>query len=215
MIHKGFRAQNFNPLFPYGKRRFSKKKKGGVQRIFQSTLPIREETSIAVIPAANRRYFNPLFPYGKRRRPRQPQRLAPAFQSTLPIREETVFSLHSLCQLPFQSTLPIREETSTLRINYFKPVHFNPLFPYGKRPISLLVLLIIPKDFNPLFPYGKRLLNRILMHRQVMISIHSSHTGRDATASICNYVMYNFNPLFPYGKRPVCQKSRESRPFLI
>ena len=35
-----------------------------------------------------------------------------------------------------------------------------------------------------------------------MISIHSSHTGRDRQGVGCTRSSGNFNPLFPYGKRP-------------
>ena len=38
------------------------------------------------------------------------------------------------------------------------------------------------------------------------ISIHSSHTGRDYSASTPFFFSANFNPLFPYGKRHQLQR---------
>ena len=57
--------------------------------------------------------------------------------------------------------------------------HFNPLFPYGKRPTADFAITA-DGHFNPLFPSGKRL----------SVSAHSQYSHS------------NFNPLFPYGKRP-------------
>ena len=59
-------AVDFNPLFPYGKRR-------------------RVNNQMAVT-----RHFNPLFPYGKRRVCTNHFNQFYRFQSTLPIREETI-----------------------------------------------------------------------------------------------------------------------------
>ncbi len=130
-----YRTRYFNPLFPYGKRRLSKR---------QFSAPTQN--------------FNPLFPYGKRpylmdlvyvqtisihsshtgrdisiRSQWIPLTL---FQSTLPIREETSRYLRTYAQVEFQSTLPIREETAQAAAEEAGPTNFNPLFPYGKRPTS-------------------------------------------------------------------------------
>ena len=126
----------FNPLFPYGKRRFSCPAATG-QKIFQSTLPIREETPISIhhfhndgfqstLPIREEtgkpfrkdrhdRHFNPLFPYGKRRVPLIGDHLVFAI---------SIHSSHTGRDRPpaprkrglqaFQSTLPIREETVTV-----------------------------------------------------------------------------------------------------
>ena len=150
--------------------------------VFQSTLPIREETPWTT-------------------RALQP---APKFQSTLPIREETRVVARVAGRRAFQSTLPIREETRARSAGRSGRRHFNPLFPYGKRP------------WSP--PCGAG-------HER--ISIHSSHTGRDRAGIACHVARRkfqstlpireetkfveaidnntNFNPLFPYGKRPSCK----------
>ena len=101
---------NFNPLFPYGKRRQDAPVMLTMDAI-QSTLPIREEThglydlwelhGISIHSSHTGRDclgpqgfdgaddFNPLFPYGKRLRRQWSLTRHRRFQSTLPIREET------------------------------------------------------------------------------------------------------------------------------
>ena len=124
---------------------------------FQSTLPIREETSGRYTPGRCRPNFNPLFPYGKRlwciRRIWQVVQISihsshtgrdafgtpstaisTLFQSTLPIREETNTGNGGGSVYIFQSTLPIREETGGPLASFVTADNFNPLFPYGKRP---------------------------------------------------------------------------------
>ena len=103
-------------------------------KAFQSTLPIREETLACPGIPWRRRNFNPLFPYGKR---------LPDPGTGSPAGGISIHSSHTgrdthnailfLTFFQFQSTLPIREETGGL-IRPVDPVH---------------------------------------------ISIHSSHTGRD------------------------------------
>ena len=122
--------------------------------IFQSTLPIREETRACGAFC----------------------RLA-AFQSTLPIREETAGITDAGAVSLFQSTLPIREETAVGKVSELDGVisihsshtgrdnryttidedqaNFNPLFPYGKRHYEK-PCAVHHRNFNPLFPYGKR-----------------------------------------------------------
>ena len=197
---------------------------------FQSTLPIREETAqnpsspdgmdISIHSSHTGRdggiqcstisdaYFNPLFPYGKRQEACQLWVERDIFQSTLPIREETILQKKKGgVQRIFQSTLPIREETLQ-----------TPMRQSGR------------SDFNPLFPYGKR---HDSVHGPAVcadISIHSSHTGRDAPDNYRTYItkvfqstlpireetlllsqfrpfITLFNPLFPYGKRLIQSKT--------
>ena len=79
----------------------------------------------------------------------------------------------------FQSTLPIREETPRVPRCLAALFYFNPLFPYGKRLVNG-IRIHQAGNFNPLFPYGKRHDGEVGFHVDVAISIHSSHTGRDA-----------------------------------
>ena len=100
---------NFNPLFPYGKRPGSSYRRCGTG------------------------HFNPLFPYGKRPFRGSVRRSGAQFQSTLPIREETCCNFYCIIFPIFQSTLPIREETIRPTPIAHNISNFNPLFPYGKR----------------------------------------------------------------------------------
>ena len=91
--------------------------------------------------------------------------------------------------------------------------HFNPLFPYGKRLASIFVTCS-GGYFNPLFPYGKRRFGFHVQGRFGVISIHSSHTGRDHCPKETGSAGRHFNPLFPYGKRPVgAERRRKSSYF--
>ena len=146
---------------------------------FQSTLPIREET-------------RDLANYLCREQ----------FQSTLPIREETCQRLirHVRPEISIHSSHTGRDEEQSGKADpaaisihsshtgrdpagrdpLRRPGHFNPLFPYGKRPAGSAFMRFRRPNFNPLFPYGKR--QRGLRRRGLR---------------------RNFNPLFPYGKRPI------------
>ena len=99
---------NFNPLFPYGKRRPTDHGRGG---------------------AAD---FNPLFPYGKRHWTIKATAAGKRFQSTLPIREETERSSSSSPQRYFNPLFPYGKRRKNSGAANRCP-DFNPLFPYGKR----------------------------------------------------------------------------------
>ena len=79
---------HFNPLFPYGKRRYCRAF-WAIAATFQSTLPIREETMAA------HRIF----------------RLPEISIHSSHTGRDTSFNGHGGHAMPFQSTLPIREET--------------------------------------------------------------------------------------------------------
>ena len=107
-----FCSYHFNPLFPYGKRPVYPLD-AVAPVVFQSTLPIREETQV---PFAYR-YLLSISIHSSHtgRDPCKPPRMISLtqFQSTLPIREETIADTASASADAFQSTLPIREETRT------------------------------------------------------------------------------------------------------
>ena len=149
----------------------------GPEEIFQSTLPIREETACTSCGCRPARYFNPLFPYGKRPGCSPSRTMTNAFQSTLPIREETGTKLcnYQVAIISIHSSHTGRDGGRADQRH--SCTYFNPLFPYGKR-----------RDQN----------FRVVL---LMISIHSSHTGRDMLPSPIGGTQCDFNPLFPYGKR--------------
>ena len=81
-------VDDFNPLFPYGKRPCQNTGGDGQQR-FQSTLPIREETHSCGWYKRFVLDFNPLSPHGERPIHRLLRKQERKFQSTLPTRGET------------------------------------------------------------------------------------------------------------------------------
>ena len=226
------RAGNFNPLFPYGKRR----------DIF--VCPPQIENFNPLFPYGKRHscqrtkrwreYFNPLFPYGKR--------LFPSSTSLI-FRRISIHSSHTgrdwrfavFCSRPvsFQSTLPIREETAFFMPSEAEPVHFNPLFPYGKRPGACAACSPLGLRFQSTLPIREetklhlgslhtkcisihsshtgRDPGRGHVHVGEAISIHSSHTGRDIHVAFLSAGRPDFNPLFPYGKRRTAARRKRKR----
>ena len=122
---------------------------------FQSTLPIREETH-PIIGTAVKEDFNPLFPYGKRPGdlPFQIVRRAISIHSSHTGRDPEPERPAEEPEISIHSSHTGRD--GTRQPNDGRSGHFNPLFPYGKRP----------DHRGGRSPGGA-------------ISIHSSHTGRD------------------------------------
>ncbi len=111
-ITANYKALDFNPRFPRGKRR-------------------RRHHNEHKEP----RDFNPRFPRGKRLWPICINELFIRFQSTLPAREATFRIPAVLYSCRFQSTLPAREATLSILDSKKRTPYFNPRFPRGKRPI--------------------------------------------------------------------------------
>ena len=188
----------FNPLFPYGKRLRS----DGTTTtgyLFQSTLPIREETGLA----ENSEWAQNISIHSSHTG-RDIQHYY--FKTIIPI---SIHSSHTgrdgipmvrMQQTRFQSTLPIREETVDVTLSHLGQgisIHSS----HTGRDCCLLMLAVLLKYFNPLFPYGKRqhsgrgfppplefqstlpIREETTLSAQTLnnytISIHSSHTGRD------------------------------------
>ena len=102
----------------------------------------------------------------------------------------------------FQSPLPIRGETSAPGTRPARPANFNPLSPYGERPICSLSITC-SCYFNPLSPYGERLDGDVPHLRGFRISIPSPHTGRDHTIPVFVFVLQRFqSPLPIRGETP-------------
>ena len=162
---------DFNPLSPCGERRImfwngaqtfyfmrgetNNVLEWGANLLFQSTLPMRGETSsyssASVVPAISIHsphagrdiggsyhfsfcvYFNPLSPCGERPSSLQTCASSSQFQSTLPMRGETKYVFFNTGLEIFQSTLPMRGETGHCRWWISCRSHFNPLSPCGER----------------------------------------------------------------------------------
>ena len=169
--------------------------------LFQSTLPIREETGGRRPDGSLYYYFNPLFPYGKRLHLGFVVVLHILFQSTLPIREETddvcivlvqriLISIHSshtgrddgriahiVLDPIFQSTLPIREETRIFAHSSSSALVFQSTLPIREET---------------------RCHRDQLPHRR----FQSTLPIREETAlSETQMAQANFNPLSPHGER--------------
>ena len=131
-------------------------------------------------------------------------------------------TLYAIMQA-FQSTLPIREETWWMWYTISDKIHFNPLFPYGKRRDGCRLYQLAVR-FQSTLPIREETYEEDDKALAAEISIHSSHTGRDMPSSDCNplnrqfqstlpireetdasnkdgTLLLHFNPLFPYGKR--------------
>ncbi len=105
-------------------------------------------------------YFNPLFPYGKR----------------------PVFMVRGFGFCKFQSTLPIREETRCPGTISGGTINFNPLFPYGKR-LHANAQEPSHRGFQSTLPIREETIVNLSVRVGKVISIHSSHTGRDSPSS--------------------------------
>ena len=146
--------------------------------------------------------FNPLRPWGRRRKP-TPRTAPPGiFQPTPPVGAETRSPSHALWPCPisthsargggdpkcwttsppraeFQPTPPVGAETGRPRRCIRRHYNFNPLRPWGRRPLS------------PLSPRPPR-----------QISTHSARGGGDEKADLIRFHTSDFNPLRPWGRRP-------------
>ena len=87
-------------------------------------------------------------------------------------------------------------------------MYFNPLFPYGKRPQKEGEILMTTSISIHSSHTGRDAIGEAFPI-SLGISIHSSHTGRDLTRRGSVRPAKHFNPLFPYGKR---QELREDWP---
>ena len=144
----------FNPHFPWGKwqqplQRFF------AETWFQSTLPLREVTSLTIAlyidisisihtsPEGSdlefikywdrKQNFNPHFPWGKWQYCNTNLMQILEFQSTLPLREVTTTGTPGILKRwTFQSTLPLREVTRWILMLNNDWWNFNPHFPWGK-----------------------------------------------------------------------------------
>ena len=190
-------AGDFNPLFPYGKRRrFLPDTQQCTKISIHSSHTGRDERFRRT--STGRRNFNPLFPYGKRLW----EPTEASFHVTISIHSshtgrDFLDRRKAFLQLRFQSTLPIREETGWIGELPAMSAYFNPLFPYGKRRDRDLRTCEKRGHFNPLFPYGKRLCPGGLGLVRRIISIHSSHTGRDGVRITAIQILVLFQSTLP------------------
>ena len=177
-ISKEAENKYFNPLSPCGERQENARTAQNNANAFQSTLPVRGETS-GLTPAQRRRKpFQSTLPVrGETRSPNMKLMDMMIFQSTLPVRGETAQNSEDLRIFEFQSTLPVRGETFEKRYpEYYCSISIHS--PRAGRDAEDLKESIFRHYFNPLSPCGERLI------------------GGDPQTRISN-----FNPLSPCGER--------------
>ena len=123
------------------------------------------------------------------------------FQSTLPAGEAT-FGKSTFMQFLYISIHASRGGSDKISWTACQSLgDFNPRFPRGKRPGSILYHSS-RQDFNPRFPRGKRpFTHSIYAESQREISIHASRGGSDYRSSCILVPTADFNPRFPRGKR--------------
>ena len=97
---------NFNPLAPCGARQLVHAY-SAIAIEFQSTRPVRGETTSAHLPHATSIYFNPLAPCGARRKAQRKATAFLIFQSTRPVRGETAkaYKIHEIVLYVFHKII--------------------------------------------------------------------------------------------------------------
>ena len=109
-------------------------RRGYVQLVFQSTLPLRGAT-FRHADSERRRYISIHTPLaGSDPKKSAALHISSKFQSTLPLRGATDFVLGRAPLEVFQSTLPLRGATRSTRFPIRRTVYFNPHSPCGERP---------------------------------------------------------------------------------
>ena len=127
------------------------------------------------------------------------------FQSTLPVGEATgiiaptspvvVISIHA-------SRGGSDGEAGTARRG---PGHFNPRFPWGKRP-SAVFKSAASVLFQSTLPVGEATSAPYASGSSRLISIHASRGGSDESRFSFGVPALHFNPRLPWGKRPAYRR---------
>jgi len=146
---------------------------------FQSTLPMRGETSLDTTALQTIGHFNPLSPCGER--------------------HESAFAEYTTRPISIHSPHAGRDERG-VTVKY-QNSDFNPLSPCGERR-KVVLLLLYYKDFNPLSPCGER---RTALKRLMMapLAFQSTLPMRGETYDQIKVFTsgFDFNPLSPCGER--------------
>ena len=174
-------------------------------------------------PIPNTGHFNPLPPYGGRPLISSNSMSHFSFQSTPSVWRETFLDCVPEHTEEFQSTPSVWRETlcfSTFFAGFYISIHslrmegdffsllphlrrrhFNPLPPYGGRPI-LPGDWIARNHFNPLPPYGGRLKPPMFIGFVMTFQSTPSVWRETVRQVLGRRSVHHFNPLPPYGGRP-------------
>ena len=179
---------DFNPLAPYGARQ-RRGQLPAISTIFQSTRPIWSETE-AKESKSYRAPFQSTRPVRGETVPYRRYAYPYQFQSTRPVRGETMRCWTFTSKNEFQSTRPVRGETRDVAPVPPRATDFNPLAPYGARPLRPIIKDMEQWDFNPLAPYGaRRHLGRRMGKKQLF---QSTRPIWGETAKIHNTSVHTF-----------------------
>ena len=151
---------------------------------FQSTLPAGEATlaSPALLPQTV--HFNPRFPRGKRRFPAHCPLECLQFQSTLPAGEATDCYNWLRCVLAISIHASRGGSDVATRSLHVLENYFNPRFPRGKRPGTVVGCPPAARRFQSTLPAGEATAHCMFHRCGVRISIHASRGGSDMQKSM-------------------------------
>ena len=172
----------------------------GLNRLFQSTLPLRGATSTRY-PRHPRNRFQSTLPLRGATRGRTGARLHRSISIHTPLAgSDPILSDRNDMYLIFQSTLPLRGATQSehrgLRIR-----NFNPHSPCGERPVALLDELI-EHLFQSTLPLRGATGRALVASGVERISIHTPLAGSDNLSTVSWKAVPYFNPHSPCGERP-------------
>ena len=221
----------FNPLFPYGKRR-AEQLKALARLLFQSTLPIREETladhptyrrviisihsphtgrdrSAGVMRQRLSQHFNPLSPHGERRLAALgPKTKCPGISIHSPHTGRDVFAPTTAPTPPaisIHSPHTGRDDCVVDNLGYHDTISIHS--PHTGRDLCVSLRLFRSVDFNPLSPHGERRAEGRAFPPD--LEFQSTLPTRGETPHTVNCVsgQIYFNPLSPHGERHASQST--------
>ena len=190
--------RNFNPRFPWGKRRTSSQ---GIRICITISIHASRGGSdrnrrTRTAPCNN---FNPRFPWGKRPLTQIQNRPSWKFQSTLPVGEATLAALWLL----HNKSISIHASRGGSDVNYFGPYPGGTISIHASRGGSDLghwekaVALCISIHASRGGSDGRI----TSVSGKFQISIHASRGGSDSHYRLPGTSSTDFNPRFPWGKR--------------
>ena len=202
----------------------------GLNRLFQSTLPLRGATRNGPQSPHDLSNFNPHSPCGERPTTLAVDATPVQFQSTLPLRGATIHPLtHGRFDPEFQSTLPLRGATDTRGKGAY-PSQFQSTLPLRgathcareSNPnhwISIHTPLAGSDDcskqerrtrthFNPHSPCGERLWRTNTEGRWRDISIHTPLAGSDPAVGFRNPDSFHISIHTPLAGSDPCSSRR-------
>ena len=198
-------------------------RRGYVQLVFQSTLPLRgatayrfsiDETLIISIhtPLAGSdvaaqfggrspRHFNPHSPCGERRSFRAKDSICQNFNPHSPCGERLCRMIARVPNRIISIHTPLAGSDGIRRRPPRPSCHFNPHSPCGERPVYCLRSMR-QSDFNPHSPCGERRIEPVDDQKTKYFNPHSPCGERRYCPALRSGYGFDFNPHSPCGERP-------------